>query len=265
MITWSVHPEIFRIGAVGLRWYSLLFAIAFLLGNYFTKKFFKKENVPLEYVDRIFLWMFIGIIAGARLGHTLFYEPETYLSDPLRILKIWEGGLASHGAALGMFVALWGLSKKLKLSFLWLFDRICIPVAFGCALVRLGNLFNSEILGKQTDSAWGFIFVYVDRIPRHPAQLYESIWYFLSGCVLWWMYEKTHVRMKNGVLLGSFFLLMAPGRFLVEFLKENQVATESGLALNFGQLFSIPFFVYGFILVLKGMRQVEEKKSVKRK
>lgn len=180
MIEWNVSPEIFRLGPFAIRWYSLGFVFAFLLGYYIIRHILRLEKKPEVYVDELFVYVFLGTIIGARLGHCLFYDPGYYLKHPLEILMIWHGGLASHGAAIGILTALYIFSKKRKdISFLWVLDRVVIVVALSGFFIRMGNLFNSEIYGKEAHIPWAFIFKRVDNIPRHPTQIYEAIAYLI--------------------------------------------------------------------------------------
>lgn len=253
-IVWNVRPEIFSIGPLTIRWYGLFFAISFILGFNIVQKIFAAEKVPEKHLDRLFVYMVIGTIGGARLGHTLFYEPEIYLSDPLRILKIWEGGLASHGAAVGIFFMLWLYKRQTGLSWLWMVDRLCLTVALAGGFIRLGNLFNSEILGKESSVPWAFEFFSVDRVPRHPTQIYESLTYFASFGILYWLYWKRGKGRQRGYLFGLFLMLIFGSRIFWEFFKENQVPFESSLPLNMGQLLSIPLVIAGAILFARGRK-----------
>lgn len=251
MIQWNISPEIISIGMISIRWYGLLFATSFVLGFRLIEKVFAKEKVSAEHLDRLFIYMVIGTIGGARLGHCLFYEPEIYLANPIQILKIWEGGLASHGAAIGIFSLLAFYCRKYRLNWLWLVDRLCLTVALAGGFIRLGNLFNSEILGKPGNVPWSFVFRRVDLIPRHPTQIYESITYFTSFGILYWLYSEKKKGEEQGFLFGLFLILVFGGRFFLEFFKENQVAFEASLPLNMGQLLSLPLVAIGFILVLR--------------
>ena len=190
VITWNVDPEIFSIGQLSIRWYGLLFASAFLSGYIVFTRYLKTDRLTSEMLDELLIYIAVGTVVGARLGHCFFYEPEYFLKNPVEILKIWKGGLASHGAAIGILLSLWLYIRKHKLSFLWMIDRIVIVVALGGAFIRLGNLFNSEIYGLPTDRPWGFEFVrdklydsttgaLLPVVARHPTQLYEALSYFL--------------------------------------------------------------------------------------
>jgi len=259
-IEWSISPEIFHLGPVSVRWYGFLFAMAFVAGYFIMIKIFQKEGRPGTDVEQLAVYMIFGTVIGARLGHCLFYNPSYYLSNPIEILKVWEGGLASHGAAIGIITALYLYSKKKKgMTFLWILDRIVIVVALGGSFIRLGNLFNSEIIGKATDVSWAFIFTALDDIPRHPAQLYESMAYLIIFLILLFTYLKGSGKDKTGLLFGLFLFLVFAFRFFIEFLKENQSSFEAGMALNMGQLLSIPFVLVGLYFIARSVK-VKNKK-----
>lgn len=253
-IQWNADPTLFSIGPLSVRWYGLLFASSFVCGYYIMFKIFKKENIPFLLLDKLTTFMVIATVAGARLGHCLFYEPEVYLSNPILILKIWEGGLASHGAAIGIIIALYYFSKKTKRPVLWVMDRIVITVALAGFFIRMGNLMNSEIIGKITDVPWAFYFnnhynPTVGMEPRHPAQLYEALSYLSIFIFLITYYYKRFEKLILGELLSFFFILVFGVRFFLEFLKEDQVGFEAGMGLNMGQLLSIPFVLIGGIIL----------------
>lgn len=261
-IWWEVSPEIMNLGPFSLRWYGLLFASAFVFGYLVLSKIYKLEKKPIADLEQLTIYVILGTVIGARLGHCLFYDPIYYLSNPLEMIKVWEGGLASHGAAIGIISAIYFFSKKKKdQSMLWVLDRLVIVVALGGALIRLGNLFNSEIIGKAADVPWAFVFVRVDDIPRHPTQIYESLAYFVSFLILYFSYLKKRETLQKGYLFGLFFILIFGFRFFVEFLKENQSAFEAGLPLNMGQLLSIPFVAVGLYFVLRKKKEVGTKKK----
>ncbi len=253
-ITWNINPEIFHLGRLSVRWYGLLFALGFYFGYLIMARFFRRENIPVKELDKLTTYMVIGTILGARLGHCLFYEPAYYFSHPVEILKIWEGGLASHGAALGIIVAIYLFSRKSSQSFLWTIDRIVIVVALAGVLIRLGNLMNSEIYGKPTDLPWAFIFIRDNPIPRHPSQLYEALAYLLAFGYLLRYYYRTDGRPNPGFLFGMFLILIFTPRFFIEFLKEPQVTFESKYILNLGQSLSIPFILLGIFMVRRSRR-----------
>jgi len=264
-ITWDVSKEITSIGPFSLRWYGLLFALAFVFGFIILKKVYKLEKKPQADLEQLSIYVIVGTVIGARLGHCLFYDPAYYLSNPFEMIKVWEGGLGSHGAAIGILSALYLFSKKKKdQSMLWTLDRLVIVVALGGALIRLGNLFNSEIIGMQTDVSWAFIFKSVDDLPRHPAQLYESIFYFISFGVLYSVYLTKRETFKQGLLFGLFLIFIFGFRFFVEFIKEDQSAFEAGMILNMGQILSIPFVLMGFYYLVRKPKVIQQK-SKKRK
>lgn len=261
-INWNPDVEIFKIGSFAVRWYSLMFVIAFVLGLQIMKKIFKREGVPLEKLDSLFIYTVVATLLGARLGHFLFYDPEFLFSHPLEVLLPVQfnpfrftgyQGLASHGAAIGIIIAMYFYSKKiLKKPMLWILDRIVIPVASGAIFVRLGNLMNSEIIGKPTGSDYGFVFVKLgEDFPRHPAQLYESFGYLLTFAVLWYVYWKTDKKDKLGYIFGLFMVLLWTVRLIVEFFKEAQVDSRGDWDLNTGQLLSIPMILVGLYFMFR--------------
>jgi prolipoprotein diacylglyceryl transferase len=216
----------------------------------------KRENlVPSEF-DSMLTSVILGTVIGARLGHVFFYEPDIFLADPIRILKVWEGGLASHGGTLGVAIAVFLWKRKhYPGSFLSLLDWLSVPSAMVAGMIRLGNFFNSEILGRPSDVPWAIVFKRVDDLPRHPAMLYEAISYFLLFAVMMVMLRKRiHRRFGEGFLLGVFFCVLFGARFLIEFLKEVQVPSESELPLDFGQLLSLPFVLVGGVLLFRSFR-----------
>lgn len=249
-INWNVNPEIFSLGALSVRWYGLLFAGGFYVGYLIMERFFRKEKVPVAILDKLAMYMIISTVIGARLGHCLFYEPDYYLNNPIEILYIWHGGLASHGAAVGIIFALFLFSKYQKPDFWWTIDRIVIVVALAGFFIRMGNLMNSEIYGHETTMPWGFVFLRDNQeIPRHPTQIYEALSYLILFFVLRWYYYKKDGLPNNGFLFGAFLIVLFSIRFIVEFLKVEQVNFEKGMLLNMGQLLSIPFIIAGIVIV----------------
>lgn len=250
-IHWNISPTIFSIGPVSVRWYGLLFAMSFVVGYFIMLRIFRKENIPEPLLDSLSMYMLIATVVGARLGHVLFYEPESYLAHPLDILKIWQGGLASHGAAIGILVGLYLFSRKSRQPFLWVIDRIVIVVALAGFFIRTGNLFNSEIYGNVTNLPWGFIFDRTgETLPRHPTQIYEALAYLVVFIFLLWYYFKKEGKPRQGFLLGVFLIGVFGFRFFVEFIKEPQVQFENSMALNMGQWLSIPFVIAGIVLLV---------------
>ena len=251
-IPWNVNPEIFHFGRFAIRWYGLLFASSFFFGYLIMARFFKTEKVPEAVLDRLTLYMALGTIIGARLGHCLFYEPGYYLSNPLEILMVWHGGLASHGAGIGIFIALYLFAKKSKKSYLWILDRVVIVVALSGFFIRTGNLMNSEIYGVETNLPWGFVFLRNgETVPKHPTQIYEALVYLFIFILLYNIYKRNQGLFKPGLLFGLFMIFVFAFRFIVEFIKNDQVVFESGMMLNMGQWLSIPFVLFGIILLYK--------------
>lgn len=256
-IHWNVNPEIFSLGPIHVRWYGLLFAIGFLFGYNQGEKMFKHENLDPKWLESLFIYLIVATVVGARLGHVLFYGWDYYSQNPMEILYIWHGGLASHGGVLGIIIAMFIWSKLVsKRSILWILDRVVVPSVLVASLIRFGNLMNSEIYGIQTSLPWGIIFERNHEIvPKHPTQLYEAFCYLLTFGALYYMYWKTKAKEYQGLLVGVFFIMVFTARFLVEFIKEDQEAFESTMALNMGQLLSIPFIITGIVLVVRSIRK----------
>ena len=260
MIEWNVDPEIFRIGPVALRYYSFSFVLGFFLGEKYVSRYMIKHGYTKEHVAKLFTFMLLGTIIGARLGHCLFYEPAYYLSHPLKILKVWEGGLASHGGFIGVMIAVGLFNKRVKkINLLWLLDLVAAPSLITGCYIRLGNLMNSEIIGHPTDVPWAFIFKRVDNIPRHPSQLYEAIGFFVISMIVFHLYKKYNEVWPSGRFVGLILTGGMAWRFFTEYFKENQVAFEEGMLMNMGQLLSIPMMILGIILVFR--EQIFSKKK----
>lgn len=252
-VHWHVDPVIFHIGSFGFRWYSILFVSGFVLGWYIFRWFFRREGVSENLLDSLLYTLLIATIVGARLGHCIFYQPDYYFGSWQGFLEIfmpWKGGLASHGGTIVLFFAmLWyahHYGKKNHFDFVWLLDRLCIAVAFAATFIRLGNLMNSEIYGDVTSLPWGFIFdLRHETEPKHPTQIYEALSYLILGIVLIWMYRYKLDKLYRGTFIGIFFIVCFGMRFLIEFIKEPQVAFEDNMVLNMGQVLSIPFILIG--------------------
>ncbi|MDM8001557.1 MAG: prolipoprotein diacylglyceryl transferase [Bacteroidota bacterium] len=256
IIPWNVNPEIFRIGDFAVRWYGLLFASGFVFGYYLMRRIFRNEGLTDATLDRLTVYVAVATIVGARLGHCLFYEPEYYLARPLEILKVWHGGLASHGAAIAIPIALWLFARKERKPFIWALDRVVVVVALAGALIRLGNLMNSEIYGVETNLPWGFVFLRNgENAPKHPTQIYEALAYLTVFGILMRIYWKNLGKQKPGLLFGLFLILVFGFRFFVEYVKEDQVAFEAGMKLNMGQLLSIPFVLIGIAILIWAYRR----------
>ena len=256
-IHWHVNPELFHIGPLSIRWYSLLFVSGFILGWYIFRYFFRREAVPEKLLDPLLYTLLIATVVGARLGHCLFYQPDYYLGSWKGFWEIFmprKGGLASHGGAIALLLGMWWFSarygKKNHFDFLWIMDRPVITVAFAGAFIRLGNLFNSEIYGDVTSLPWGGIFdLRGETQPKHPTQIYESLSYLILGLGLLWTYRKRLDKMYRGAFFGIFLIGCFGMRFLIEFIKEPQVGFEENMVLNMGQLLSTPFIIAGIALI----------------
>ena len=261
-IHWNVDPVMFHIGSFGLRYYSLGFLFAFVLGYLIFTKMFKIEKVDSKYLEELLLWMFVATLVGARLGHCLFYQPDYFLTSAhwLEIILPFDlqtgkytgyEGLASHGAAIAILLTIWLYCRKNKINAWWLLDRLVIVVALGGAFIRLGNLFNSEIYGLETSLPWGFIFEQNgETVPKHPTQIYESLSYFIIFAVCYIVYLRKEGKLHNGRLFGWWMIALWGVRFLVEFVKEEQVDFEKGMTLDMGQWLSIPMIIAGIAIVI---------------
>ena len=264
-ILWDWNPTFIEIGGFDIRWYGLMWAIAILAAERVCYFVFKREGLPSSTLESAFIWIVLGTFVGARVGHCLFYEPEVYLAEPWRIITdIRNGGMASHGATIGIILGIWMFVKRNHLPFIWGLDRIAIVAPLSGAIIRLGNLFNSEIVGRPTDLPWGFQFplCHEDRwletlseVPaRHPAQLYEALCYFLTfGILLALYYRKDLGRRRPGFLFGCAMIGIFLTRFFIEFIKERQVAFEDNMVLDMGQWLSIPFIILGVIMIARSL------------
>ena len=268
-ITWDVDPVAFSIplpffGDREIRWYGIAFVIGFMIGLWIVQKVWKHEHLKEDWYDKLFFFVIIATIVGARLGHVLFYNPGHYFSHPKEIFYVWEGGLASHGGTIGIIIAIWIYSKTVtRKSMLWTFDRLVLPVGFVGTLIRLGNLMNSEIYGHSTTVSWAFKFLRsqewhlppINGAPCHPTQLYEAFFYILTSCVCLWLYWKKSAYKYQGFIFGVFLIGIFLSRFFVEFWKNTQENFEEGMFLNMGQLLSIPFVIAGVWFVYKAWKE----------
>lgn len=273
-ITWDFTPEIIE-GWKTPNWYGLLFVTGLILGYFVIKRMFRKEGIEDQKLDKLVMYVIIATIVGARLGHVLFYGPyfdgvnadgifeRGYFSHPMDIFKVWEGGLASHGGAIALLIALWLYSKRVsEKPMMWILDRIAAPIAIAGTFIRLGNLVNSEIVGDPTNVPWAFSFVHYwddatrmyDPTPRHPAQLYEALAYISIFAILMFMYWKRSAWKQQGLVFGTFLILLFGARFFVEFIKLGQTARDSVYSINTGQMLSIPFVLLGCFIVWKVLR-----------
>jgi phosphatidylglycerol:prolipoprotein diacylglycerol transferase len=260
-ITWNVKPQIFEIGNFELRWYGLLFMGAFIAGNYLMGKMLKNDGVPDSWLDKLLIYVLIGTVLGARLGHVFFYDWDYYSQNLGEILMVWKGGLASHGAAIGIILSVWLFSKNVsKKPTLWALDRVVIVVALAGLFIRMGNLMNSEIIGTPSEVPWAFIFERVDGLPRHPVQIYEALAYSLIFIFLYRAYWKGNAGKKIGWLFGMFLIGVFGARFILEYFKHSQGGFENTLGLfSTGQWLSIPFALIGFYFVWKANKTFAEK------
>jgi prolipoprotein diacylglyceryl transferase len=251
MFTWNPDPELISIGGLHIRWYGLLFSLAFLSSFSVMVWVFRREKRSDDLLNRLFLYVFVAVVAGARLGHCLFYSPEYYLSNPIEILKIWEGGLASHGAAAGIIIALLLFARRTPgISFLWVADRVALVIPLAAIFVRLGNFMNSEILGLPTDLPWAVVFSRIDTIPRHPVQLYEAIAYICIFIVMIVLYRRG-LAAREGRLAGSMVTMLFSMRFLLEFFKTGQSTLDPSMPITMGQLLSLPLVLFGIWLFMR--------------
>lgn len=265
VIYWNADPTLFTLGPVSVRWYGLMFAVGFTVGYMIVSKMFRHEGAPEKWLGSLLAYVVVATLIGSRLGHVFFYEWDYYSQHPGEILMIWHGGLASHGGTIANIIALflwsWIVSKK---PASWVFDKIVVATALVGGLIRLGNLFNSEIYGGSTDLPWGFVFVRNgDTVPTHPTQIYEALCYFLLFGLLMWMYWKKNAEERPWLITGVFFIGIFLPRFLIEYVKNVQVESEYSMiaqyGMNMGQVLSIPFILLGVFLVIWAMTHPKVK------
>lgn len=285
-ITWNVDPVLFHLGNLQVRWYGLLWALGFLIGYFIMKRIYQREKMAEDALDKLLIYMLVSTVVGARLGHCLFYEPDYYLSNPLKIFAVWEGGLASHGGAIGILIGLWlyvrnyNKSKKEKndlqhINYIWILDRIVVAVCLVGALIRVGNVINHEIYGTPTSLPWGFVFMRgaeqfcgtVDNytacnawdapcpptewLPCHPTGLYEAFFCLVAMGILLWMYYKRDLGHKQpGLMFGTFLVIIFGLRICIEFLKNVQVEFERNMVFDMGQWLSVPFVLIGIGMIV---------------
>ena len=242
----------FSYGSFSIAWYGILFASGFYLGFHIMRWVYAREGKSLASLDKIFIYMVLGAVLGARIGHSLFYDPAFYLSNPLEILKIWKGGLASHGGVVGMLIAMYVYAKQTSdINFLWLLDRMTLVIALGSFFIRCGNFFNSEIIGIPTNVPWAVVFERIDSLPRHPAQLYEAAVYLSLFILLLFLYLKHKEKLKPGFMMGLLMVIIFGSRFLIEFVKIPQEHFVPILNLNMGQWLSIPVVALGLFFMFQ--------------
>ncbi len=250
---WNINPVITKIGSLELRWYGLLFASGLGLGYWLMMRIFKAESKPVEKLDTFLVYFIIGTVIGARLGHVFFYDWAYYKAHPLEIIMVQHGGLASHGATIGILLATWLFIRfHFRGNLVWLLDRLAVLIPLGGAFIRLGNFFNSEILGKVSHLPWAIIFARIDNLPRHPAQLYEALAYILIFLFMYfYLFQKEKIKQRPGELTGWFFTLVFGFRFFIEFIKIKQSdLIGQSWSIDMGQLLSIPLVLFGIVLII---------------
>ena len=269
-ITWTVSPNLID-GPLTVRWYGLMFAIGFYVGYEIVSRIFKHEGAPERWLGSLFIFVVVATILGARLGHVFFYDWTYYKAHLGDIVKIWEGGLASHGGTAGIMVAVWLYSRYVtRRGMLWTFDRLVVPVGLVAALIRLGNLMNHEIYGGPTDLPWGFCFVQnlhqwmagaepVFTQPCHPTHIYEAVCYLATFGLCMWLYWRCNAQERPGLIFGVFMLGIFVPRFFIEYIKNVQepweIAMRQTWGIDQGQLLSIPFIILGIWLVICALRR----------
>ena len=251
---WNINPNILELGPLQLRWYGVLFVGSFFLGLLILTKIYKREGKDPAELDAMLIYALAGTVIGARLVHCLFYEPDFYLSQPIEILKVWKGGLASHGGLAGVLIAFYLFSKRYDTPYMWVLSRTAIAGTVIAASVRIGNFFNSEILGLPSDKTWAIIFAKVDMIPRHPVQLYEALSYLMMFVLLVAIYRKVTPAFATKIIPGIFLVLMFTARFLLEYTKTKQEAYEIDLPFATGQLLSVPYIIVGILWIVWAMK-----------
>ncbi len=262
-ISWNPDVVAFSIGSFAVRWYSLCWCLGLLSVYLLEAKLYKEQKIPNEKFEPLFLYCFVGILIGARLGHCFFYEPAYYLSHPLEMILPFRRdavgswhftgyeGLASHGGTLGLMIALWLFARKSKLKMWFVLDNVAIVTPVCACAIRIGNLMNSEIIGKPTTLPWAFVFERVDMIPRHPGQLYEALCYALFFVIGWLFYRRQPQRVGTGFFFGLCLTLIFMSRIFIEWTKENQEDFENAMFFNMGQLLSVPFVLLGVWCMLR--------------
>jgi len=246
-LVWDIDPNIFQFGAIQLRWYGVLFVGSFFVGLWLLERIYKREGKDSSILENFLIYLIIGAVVGARLAHCFFYEPSYYLSHPLEILYVWKGGLASHGGMVGTIIAIFVFAKRYNESFIWLLSRETMAGMVTAAFVRIGNFFNSEILGLPTDKPWAVIFARIDMTPRHPVQLYEGLSYFILLGLLIYIYRKSTYSFATKILPGVFLFTLFSVRFLLEYTKTRQAEYTTDLPFTTGQMLSMPFIVIGLV------------------
>lgn len=273
-VVWNPELELFRLFGLPVRYYSLMWCIGLVAAYFLVRKFFKDRKISDDTFEPLFIYCFLGILIGARLGHCIFYQPDYYLSSfehiiemllpiaftPNGVKMVGYAGLASHGGTIGIFIAIYLYCRKYKVKLLEVVDMICVATPFTAGCIRIGNLMNSEIVGKATGTDWGFIFAALgEDFPRHPAQLYEAIAYFTIFIISILIYKKHKDMVGSGFYFGFCLTTIFTFRFFVEFCKEVQVDFEEGMALDMGQILSIPFILIGAYFIYRGIKQKQNR------
>lgn len=294
-ITWNVDPVLIHLGSLEIRWYGLLWALGFFVGYFVMRRMYRREKMTDDSMDKLLIYMLVFTVIGARIGHCLFYEPEFYLSHPLKMLAVWEGGLASHGGAIGILIGLWiyvrnynkspkKKDEKQRITYIWILDRIVVAVCLVGALIRVGNVMNHEIYGTPTSLPWGFVFLRGAEqfcgtfdnytacnawdapcppsqwLPCHPTGLYEAFFCLVAMGILLWMYYKRDLGNRQpGLMFGTFLIIIFGSRILIEFLKNVQVDFERDMVFDMGQWLSIPFVLVGIGMIVWSF--VQRKKA----
>lgn len=257
-------PLLEQMGPIVLRWYGILFASAFLVGYMLMRQVFQHSGKPMILVESLLTYILIATVVGARLGHVIFYDIEYYLMNPGQILAVWRGGLASHGAAIAILIAIWMFVRKHKrITYLWLADRIALTAIIGGGFIRIGNFFNSEIYGIPTEVPWAIIFARIDMLPRHPSMLYEALLAFMLFGILWSIYKSYNYRPPEGLLFSVFLIILFIGRFLIEYTKVEQADFATEWFIGMGQLLSIPFVIFGIWLLKTQVKWNNDNNSFK--
>jgi phosphatidylglycerol:prolipoprotein diacylglycerol transferase len=263
-MTWNVDPELLSIGSLSIRWYGLFFMSAFIIGQLTADRWFLAQGEDKKLSTKYITYLMIGALVGARIAHCFFYDWSYYSRHPMEIIMIWKGGLASHGGYVGMIIMAYAFVRRFKkFSLFQMADFGCPPALLGGALIRLGNFFNSEILGKASDVPWAITFSRIDTIPRHPTQLYESLGYLSVSAISYFVYKKHKGQWGEGRILGLTFVNAFTFRFFIEFFKENQSAFESGMTFNMGQWLSIPMVLIGLVMLFDKMPRKDLLKKLK--
>lgn len=269
-ITWDFDPVLFTLFGHPVVWYGLLFALGLIiLGPWIEKKMWEHEKLDPKWFESLVVYVFVGTIVGARLGHVLFYDPAYYLANPAKIFVTWEGGLASHGGTIGIIITCWLYSRRVtRKSILWVLDRLAVPTGIVAAMIRLGNLTNSEIFGRPTTLPWGFRFIRSEEYRRlvpnmdmgcHPTQIYEALCYLaVFGLCMWLYWKRDAARRYSGLIVGVFLTGIFLSRLIIERIKIVQEPWElkliESVGLNMGQLLSIPFVLAGIWLIIRAVK-----------